>query len=74
MISEQKASAKDTNFYERKKFAITGLFPVITPLLAQKRAFARWTGVTTSIQHSYIHLQRELMTQPSQRKELRVSM
>ena len=32
MISEPKASAKDTNLFERKNFAITVLFPVITPL------------------------------------------
>ena len=71
MISEQEESAKDTNLYERKNFSITVLLPVITPSLVQRRAFARWTGVTTSIQHSYIHLQCKLFTQPSQRQELR---
>ena len=70
MISEQEASVKDTNLYERENFAITILFPVITPSFAQRRAFERWTGVTTSIQYSYIHLQRKLMTQPNQRQEL----
>ena len=71
MISEQEASAKDKNLYERKNFALTVLFPVTRPLFAQRQAFARWTGVTTSIQHSYIHLQHKLMTQPSQGQELR---
>ena len=71
IISEQEESAKDTNLYERKNFSITVLLPVITPSLFQRRAFARWTGVTTSIQHSYIHLQCKLLTQPSQRQELR---